>query len=278
MSDTQLPQSPTTPQPDLRVPAPPKGSNGLATAGFVLGLLGLLASWLPVLNVVGMILGVLGAVLAGVGLVKSKTVGAGKGLAIAGLILGVLALVIAIIVNVAFVNAVDEAVKATTDTSVKAPAASNGEAPSSDDAAGDKELGTSRDNAAPIGSAVSGGDWTVRVNSVKTAGKDSLGQAPESGKTLLVVNMTATYNGDDAQGSSAWANVKFVTAEGNTIDSTGGSTLFIPEDQFSSLETVFKGASVTGNQMIEVPAVGWEDGVLSVSPDMLSDDTFVAVK
>ena len=275
MSSTEVPQSPPIPQPGLPGPAPAKGSNGLATAGFVLGLLGLLASWIPVLNIVGMILGVIGAVLAAVGLVKSKKTGAGKGFAITGLVLGVLAVIIAIVVNVAFVNAVDEAVKTTTDTSVQAPAGAA--APSNDDAA-DKELGTSRDNPAPIGSAITGGDWTVKINSVKTADEDSMEQKPEAAKTLLVVNMTATYNGDDAQGSSAFANLKFVTAEGNTIDSTSGSTLFIPEDQFASLETVFKGASVTGNQMLEVPADGWEDGVLSVSPDMLSDDTFVAVK
>ena len=230
------------------------------------------------LNVFGMILGVVGAVLAAVGLAKSKKVGAGKGLAIGGLVLGVLAVIVAIIVNVAFVNAVDEAVKTTTDTSVQAPAASNGADPTSGDAAADKDLGTSRENPAPIGSAITGGDWTVKVNSVKTADKDSLGQAPAAGKTLLVVNVTATYNGDDKQGSSAFAVVKFVTAEGNTIDSTSGSTLFIPDDQFASLDTVFSGASVTGNQMIEVPADAWKNGVLSVSPDMLSDDTFVAVK
>lgn len=278
MSNTEVPLSPPpTPQPGLQMPAPAKGSNGLATAGFVLGLLGLLASWIPVLNVVGMILGVIGAVLAAVGLAKVKTTGAGKGLAISGLILGVLAVIVAIIINVAFVSAVDDALKATTDTSVKAPAASNSAGAPSNQAA-DKALGTSRENPAPIGSAITGGDWTVTINSVKTADKDSLDQAPAKGKTLLLVNLTATYNGDDAQGSSAFAHLEFVTAEGNTIDSTGGSTLFIPDEQFSSLETVFKGASVTGNQILEVPADTWQNGVLSVSPDMFADDTFVAVK
>ena len=270
MSDTQIPQSAPT-QPGVAAPPPVNGSNGLATAGFVLGLLGLLASWIPVLNIVGLILGVLGAILAAVGLAKSKKVGTGKGLALTGLILGVLAVIIAIVINVAFVNAVDEAVKTTVDTSVKAPAASNG-------AAADKELGASREKPAPVGSAITGGDWTVKINSVKTADKDSLGQKPAAGKKLLVVNLTATYNGDDAQGSSAFAVVKFVTAQGNTIDSTSGSTLFVPKDQFARLDKVFKGASVTGNDMLEVPAAGWQDGVLSVSPDLLSDATFVAVK
>lgn len=113
---------------------------------------------------------------------------------------------------------------------------------------------------------------------MKTADKDSFGEGPGPGKTLLVVNMTAVYNGDDEQGDTAWATAKFVTAEGTTIDSGDGSSLFIPENQFDLLTTIYNGASVTGNTMIEVPADGWEDGVLTVSPDLLSGDTFVAVK
>jgi len=104
MSDPQFLDAP----PSATTTAP-KGSNGLATAGFVLGLLGVLTCWIPILNVVGIILGILGAVLAAVGLAKSKKVGTGKGLAIAGIVLGVLAVLLAILINVAFSNAVDDA-------------------------------------------------------------------------------------------------------------------------------------------------------------------------
>ena len=186
---------------------------------------------------------------------------------------------IAVVINVAFVDAVDDAIDETTNTSVEAPADSaDGAASDGEAASDDEELGTTHDNPAPLGSAITGDDWTVTVNSVKTADKDSIGQAPAAGSTLLVVNMTATYNGDDEQGESAWANVKFVTADGTTIDSTSGSTLFIPDGGFDSLKTVYSGASVKGNDMLEVPADNWHDGVLAVSPGLLSDDTFVAVK
>jgi hypothetical protein len=276
MSHTEQPTH--APHTDQHAPAPQKGSNGLATAGFVLGLLGLLSSWIPFLNIVGIILGVIGAVLAAVGLAKSKKVNAGKGLAIAGLVLGALAVIIAVLINAVFVSAVDKAVKETTSTSVEAPSDAGDEAASDDKAASDAELGTTRDNPAPLGSAISGDDWTVKINSVKTISKDSLGQTPAAGSTLLAINMTATYNGDDEQGSTAWAGVKFVSADGTTIDSTSGSTLFIAENSFDSLKTVYNGASVTGDQLLEVPADDWRDGVLAVSPGMLSDDTFVAVK
>lgn len=276
MSYTAPPVS--APDTGQHTPAPAKGSNGLATAGFVLGLLGLLSSWIPFLNIVGIMLGVIGVVLAGVGLAKSKKANAGKGLAIAGIVLGSLAVIFAVLINAVFVSAVDKAVQETTGTSVQAPSDSSADANSGDKAASDAELGTSRDNPAPLGSAVTGDDWTVTLNAVKTVNQDSMGQKPAAGSTLLAINLTATYNGDDEQGSTPWATVKFVGADGTTIDSTSGSTLFIAENEFDSLKTVYNGASVKGEQLLEVPADSWQEGVLAVSPGMLSDDTFVAVK
>ncbi len=275
MSHTDQPTY--TPHPGHQPPAAVKGSNGLATAGFILGLLGLLTSWIPVLNIVGIILGVLGVVLAGVGLAKSKKVNAGKGLAIAGIILGVLGVVFAVIINAAFVGAVDEAIKDTTSTSVKAPKSSD-KAASNGDGDSDAELGTTRDTPAPIGSEITGDDWAVTINSVKPLPADKYGSKAAGGSILLAVNMTATYNGDDEQGSTPWATVKFVSPDGNTVDTTSGSTLFIADNDFDSLKTIYKGASVEGDQLLEVPAKDWQGGVLAVSPSLLSDDTFVAVK
>lgn len=271
-------QSAHAPDTGQHAPVPAKGSNGLATAGFVLGLLGLLSSWIPFLNIVGIILGVIGVVLAGVGLAKSKKANAGKGLAIAGLVLGALAVVIAVLINAVFVSAVDTALDETTNTIVEAPSDSGDKADSGDKRASDADLGTTRGNPVPLGSAISGDDWTVKINSVKTVSGDSIGQSPAAGSTLLSINMTATYNGDDEQGSTAWASVKFVSPDGTTIDSTGGSTMFIAENEFDSLKTVYNGATVKGDQLLEVPADNWQDGVLAVSPSMFSDDTFVAVK
>ena len=260
-------------------PPPAKGSNGLATAGFVLGLLGLLGSWIPLLNILGIVLGILGVVLAGVGLAKSKKVNAGKGLAITGIILGTLAVIFAVLVNAVFVSAVDEAVDETTNTSVEAPSQSGDKKGSSDDeASSDAEVGTTRDNPAPLGSAITGDDWTVSINSVKTVAQDSMGQKPAAGSALISVNLTATYNGDDEQGSTPWATIKFVGTDGTTVDTTSGSTMFIAENEFDSLKTLYNGASVKGDQLLEVPADTWETGLLAVSPDMFSDDTFVAVK
>lgn len=273
MSNTQYSEHTQSPQPGVPAPASPKGSNGMAVAGFVLGILGFLGAFIPVLNIGAIVLAVIGAALAAVGLARSKSVRGGKGLAIAGLVLSVLAVVIAIIIDVAVGSAVNNAVKDATSTTVNAPASAGSKGTS-----GDSNVGTTRANPAPIGTSITGGGWTVKVNSVKTASQDSMGQQPGTGKILLVVNMTARYTGHDQQGDSSLSTVDYVAPNGRTYDGTEGNKPFIPNHQFDLMKTLYHGASETGNEMIEIPANNWQHGVLSVSPSMLSDHTFVAVK
>lgn len=79
------------------VHAPEKKTNGIGTAGFVLALLGVILSWVPVL---GWILWLLGLIFSGVGLSKQP-----KGLAIAGLVISLISLVILILVIGVFAGA-----------------------------------------------------------------------------------------------------------------------------------------------------------------------------
>ena len=137
-----------------------KGSNGLATAGFVLGLLGLLGSWIPVLNIVGIILGVIGVVLAAVGLAKSKKVNAGKGLAIAGLVCGALAVIFAVLIN-ACSSARSRGRRRDDENRVEAP--SRAARPRPRTRRPGRRAGTTRENPAPLGSAITGDDWTVKI-------------------------------------------------------------------------------------------------------------------
>jgi hypothetical protein len=273
MSAPQLPVAP----PSAPVPAP-KGSNGLAVAGFILGLLALLGSFIPVVNIGAIILAVIGLVLAGVGLARAKAARAGKGLAITGLVLGALAIIIAIVIDVSFGKAVDDAVDKATSTTVDTGAKASGTATASAGGDATSELGKTRANPAPLGSAISGDDWTVRVDSVEKIAADSIGQNAASGKVLLQVTMTATYNGHDSQGDSAWASMKYVAPNGTSFDSTSGSTMFLADKEFDSLKTLYHGGSATGDQIIEVPASNWKAGVLAVSPGMLSDDTFLSLE
>lgn len=73
-------------------------SNGLGIAGFVLGLLGLVFFWFPF---VGIVLAILGVILSGVAMSNAKKTGSGTGLAVAGLVCGLVALIPLIIIIIA---------------------------------------------------------------------------------------------------------------------------------------------------------------------------------
>jgi hypothetical protein len=94
------------------------GTNGMAIAGMVLGIVGFLVVFIPCVGwLLAIILGIVGATLSGIGLgTAGKYGGAGKGMAIAGLVLSVLAIVwvpiwIFIILG-STANAVNQAIQA----------------------------------------------------------------------------------------------------------------------------------------------------------------------
>ena len=74
-------------------PQPQRGSNGMAIAGMVCGIVGLVLAQI--------ILGPLALIFGGIGLQRAKRGASGQGMAIAGIVLGVIDLVLGIILAVA---------------------------------------------------------------------------------------------------------------------------------------------------------------------------------
>jgi hypothetical protein len=72
-------------------------SNGLATSGFVVSLIAAVFSIIPIIGVISWVLAPIGIILSGVGLSSAKKSGVGQGLSIAGLVLGIAALIICIL-------------------------------------------------------------------------------------------------------------------------------------------------------------------------------------
>lgn len=96
--------APTPPQ----VPAT-RPSNGLGTAGFVVGLIGLLFSFIPLIGVVAWPLVILGIIFSAVGISKAaKGRATNKGLAIAGLVVSIAGLVVCILWVAVWNKAVDD--------------------------------------------------------------------------------------------------------------------------------------------------------------------------
>ena len=85
---------------------PGQGTNGLAVAGMICGILGLVLFWTIWL---GIILGVLGIIFGAIGQSRAKTMGGtGRGMAMAGLICGAIAVVAAIIFVVFIASQVND--------------------------------------------------------------------------------------------------------------------------------------------------------------------------
>lgn len=79
--------------------------SGFATAGLVVGVVGICLSFIPVVNNAAFVLGVLAIALSIVAFVKKASIGK----SVAAVVLGVLTIVITIVMQNAFVKAVDDA-------------------------------------------------------------------------------------------------------------------------------------------------------------------------
>jgi hypothetical protein len=88
-------------------------SNGIGTAAGVLGIVGAVLMFIPFVDYIAIILGVLAVIFGGVGISRSKRLGgAGKGMAITGLVLGLISVAISIL----FIAAIYAAVSSSTVT------------------------------------------------------------------------------------------------------------------------------------------------------------------
>lgn len=83
-------------------PPPPQQrpqSNGVAIAALVCGILALMLSWIPVINVLALILGVVAIVTGVMGIRRAGLPGLGqKGLAVGGLVTGVIAVLLSLLI------------------------------------------------------------------------------------------------------------------------------------------------------------------------------------
>ena len=80
---------------------PQQQGNGIATAGMVCGIIGVVLFWLPV---IGWILAILAIIFGGVGISKANKGAPNKGGAIAGVVLGVVSIVGYVVLVIAVYN------------------------------------------------------------------------------------------------------------------------------------------------------------------------------
>lgn len=222
---------------------PKKSISGLAIAALVVGIVGLILSWMPIINnfaaviaVIALILGIVGIVASGKNKAKS-----GRGIAVAAAIIAVVSLVVVMYTQSAYVAAIDSALDgptgsvsstAATDSSTEADSTSETSANST---AADTSTSSMTDLA--IGTPVTYSDgMTVVVNSATT------GLINYDGSEITGINVTYTYNGSST-GSFNVYDWKAQTAAGVL---TSQSYYSDATDELSSGSLV-SGGTITGN-------------------------------
>lgn len=96
--------------PSPPMPVPNQSRNGLGTAGFVLGLVGLIFAFIPIIGIIAWPLTILGLVFGIVGTLRAnRGQASNKGLAITAVVLSAIGLVICVLWTAAFGKAVNDA-------------------------------------------------------------------------------------------------------------------------------------------------------------------------
>ena len=100
------------PQPQYGIVAPP--SNGIGTAAGVLGIIAIVLTFVPYLDFAGVLLGILAIIFGAVGMGRAKRMGGrGRGMAVTGLVLGIISVALFVILLVAVYGAIYSATHTT---------------------------------------------------------------------------------------------------------------------------------------------------------------------
>jgi len=228
-----------------------KEKSGLATAGMVLGIIGICLSLIPIINNLAFLLGALALIFGVIGIVQTKKdKKSGRGKAIAAVILAVLTIALVLISQSIFSKALDEA----TDGASKV-----GEVSISDENKKKEEF--------KVGEVISFDGKEVTVSQLErnwNSGNEFI--VPESGDEFVKVQVTIKNNTE--------SEISYNTFDWKLSDSKGvikdvDSVVFSVDGALNSGELA-PGGEVSGFLVFQVPA-GDSDLTLRYEPSFWSD-------
>ncbi|MCQ1957845.1 hypothetical protein NNX39_15220 [Arthrobacter sp. zg-Y826] len=255
-----------------------KQSNVVGLIALIAAVIGFIFACIPGVLIVGWILLPIAFVMGLVSLfLKDKS----KWMGITALILSVVGTIIGFIVFFVVVSSsVDQALD-NGDTTVVESSDSAEKATGKDEDASGQE-GT-RANPYSVGSVIENDEWRIVVNSVTLAATDAVlaanqfNEPPAEGSEYILVNYSATYLGDDANGQMpGLVSLEYVTADGTTVNSYDNYASVA--EPFDSSSTLYTNGTATGNVAFQVPTATAGEGVLAVRPSFVGDKVFIAVK
>lgn len=224
-----------------------KEKSGLATAGMVLGIIGICLSLIPIINNVAFILALLGLVFGIIGIVQTKdSKKAGKGKAIAAIILAILTIILVLASQKLFSDALDGA-----EDAIK-----TGEVSTSEEDKKKEEF--------KVGEVIAFDGKEVTVTKVTRNWTQEFNE-PAAGKEYVKVNVQLQNKSDK--------EVDFNVFDWSLQDSNGTiqdtAMAFDDSDQLDSGK-IAPGGKAEGSIIFEVPA-GDEELTLRYQPSFWSD-------
>jgi len=270
-------------------------SNGLGLASLIIGIIAAVLAFVPLINFgigfvafVGIVLGVVALFLKG----------RKKGVAIAGTIISVIALILSITLSLFYTASVIDAIEESTSTTVVTPDADadgsdTGDSGSGDTDSGDADSGDAgqgdagtRDNPLPLGTTITIGapgspEWEVTVGpSVLNADDEVLAanmfnEPAEDGQQYALLNLDVTYVGDTSATPYFDISVSYIGADAVTYRES--DTYAVAPNPFSDINELFPGGSGSGNIAIAIPSDTASEGTWRVG-GLFGDDLFFAAE
>jgi uncharacterized membrane protein len=253
---------------------PGRPGSGLAIAAFVIGIVAFLLAWIPVINIVAIIGGIVAVILGAVALSKaSKGQAGGKGFAIAGLVLSGIAIVGGILMNVVFGAAISSAVDDAVQESI-----ADTESQLNDlgtDVSAEEQ--TASAEALPLGQSAEVGDYTVTVKGVNLNANEAMAdenlynEAPAN--QYVLVDVSVAYNGD-AEGD-AWLDLNHVFQGSDSRQYDWADCDAIEPNSVMDQPTLTAGGTADYQVCMDVPTAAIEGGTVFVEDAFSFDGTRV---
>lgn len=210
--ETKTTDASSAPAPKVEATPAPASKSALGIASLVLGIVGIVGSWIPFLNNFSFIIAIVGVILGAIGLRSVlKGTKAGKGITIAGLVLSILACVIVLATQSMYSKAIDDTMNSMTSnssSSSSSSSSSDNSSSNSKDSATDKlnkMTGDATEDILKNDLTVDIPEYTVEESAYSTSGK---------------LAVTLTNKGSETKTFSV--ELEAVDASGNRVSQTNG--------------------------------------------------------
>ncbi|TFV65318.1 UNVERIFIED_ORG: DUF4190 domain-containing protein [Bacillus sp. AZ43] len=241
---------------------PPKQGAGLAIASMVLGIIALLLSWIPIINNVAAVIALVGLGLGIPALLRARRgTHSGTGMAITGLVTSVIAIVLVILTQLLFVEAIEEVEKSINEgieQSELDPADPTAEA----------EEPVAAPEVVPLGAPAQVGDYEVIVDAVELDANATVAAAndfnePPAGQ-YVITQLTVTYTGTD-EGMPGWDLTAVFHGTDNRQYSDTECSAVLPDDAMDA-PTLNPGGVDTFQFCMDVAPTAIPGGQLTIEP------------